>query len=257
MIYKALNLPIPTFAHLPMILGSDKKRLSKRHGATGVQEYRNNGYLAESMINYLALLGWNPGTEQEIFSMNELVEQFSIGRVQKKSAVFDDKKLHWLNGQHIQKLSSKDILNKIKEVNSEWKSEIEDEYLLKVIDLMKERVKTLNEMQTNTEYFFYDPADYDEKAAKKKWKNDSVNELIEKYTSELSKIEKWTVENIENTLRKLADHKEISPGKIIHPTRLAVSGTSSGPSLFDMMELLGKDTCIRRLETALEKLPLT
>jgi glutamyl-tRNA synthetase len=255
-IYNALDLPIPEFAHLPMILGTDKKRLSKRHGATGVQEFKDKGYLPDALVNYLALLGWNPGTEQEIFSSNELINEFSIERVQKKSAVFDERKLQWISSQHIHHLSAKEILKNVRGFKSDWRIDSEEKYVIDVIELMKERVRTLNDMQTNTEYFFSDPSEYDEKAARKKWKEDSINILIVKYLSKLSDIDEWKIVSIENELRTLAEREGISPGKVIHPTRLAISGTSSGPSLFDMMELLGKETCIRRLKNALEKLPL-
>lgn len=255
-IYKALNLSIPEFAHLPMILGPDKKRLSKRHGATGVQEYRDSGYLPEALINYLALLGWNPGTEQEIFSYKELVNEFSIDRVQKKSAVFDERKLQWISGQHIYRKSPTEFLNGIRTVNPDWRVDEKEDFVLKVIDLMRERVKSLNDMQDITEYFFTDPTDYDKKAVKKKWKDETVNKLIEKFIDELQNINSWKVDKIENSLRNLSEKDEVSPGKIIHPTRLAISGTSSGPSLFEMMEVLGKETCIRRLNIALTNLPI-
>jgi len=256
MIYKALNLSIPTFAHLPMILGSDKKRLSKRHGATGVQEYRDSGYLPDALVNYLALLGWNPGTEQEIFSINKLKKEFSIERVQKKSAVFDEKKLQWVSGQHIHRRSGSEILDSIHSITPEWKRDQNQKYIIQVIEIMKERVKSLKDMFTMTEYFFNDPTEFEEKTVRKKWKDSSVNILIEKYLKDLSKIDNWEVEYIEESLRNLAEEGGVSPGKIIHPTRLALSGKSSGPSLFEMMELLGKETCIRRLNTAIELLPL-
>ncbi len=256
MIYNALNLPIPEFAHLPMILGQDKKRLSKRHGATGVQEYRDQGYLASALINYLALLGWNPGTEQEIFSADELINAFSIERVQKKSAVFDERKLQWMSGQHIYKKTAAEILNSIRSNDPDWRKTEEESYVLKVVELMKERVKSLRDMQKMTVLFFEDPNNYDEKAVKKKWKEKSVNELITKFEKSLADIEMWDEEQIEIVLRNLAEHENISAGEIIHPTRLAISGTSAGPSLFAMMELLGKETCIRRLQKALNVLPL-
>lgn len=256
LIYKALNYPIPEFAHLPMILGPDKKRLSKRHGATGVQEYRDQGYLASTLINYLALLGWNPGTEQEIFSPDELIKQFSIERVQKKSAVFDEKKLQWMSGQHIYKKSASAILNSIRFNDPDWRKSDDEHYVLKVIELMKERVKSLRDMQEMTEMFFDDPNNYDEKAVKKKWKDNTINDLIAKFEKSLDKIELWDAEQIEIALRSLAEHENISAGKIIHPTRLALSGIGSGPSLFDMMELLGKEVCLRRLQKAINALPL-
>ena len=256
MIYKALNLQIPEFAHLPMILGSDKKRLSKRHGATGVQEYRDQGYLANSLINYLALLGWNPGTEQEIFFSEDLIRQFSIERIQKKSAVFDEKKLQWMSGQHIYKKSASEILNSIRFNNPGWRKSENVNYVLKVIELMKERVKSLRDMIEMTAIFFEDPNNYDKKTVKKRWKDNTINDLITKFEKSLDKIELWDAEQIEIALRSLAEHENISAGKIIHPTRVGLSGIGSGPSLFDMMVLLGKETCLRRIQKALKTLPV-
>ncbi|RKY90485.1 MAG: glutamate--tRNA ligase, partial [Ignavibacteriae bacterium] len=255
-IYMALQLRIPEFAHLPMILGPDKKRLSKRHGATGVQEYKDRGYLPEALSNYLALLGWNPGTEQEIFYPDDLIKQFSIERVQKKSAVFDERKLQWMSGQYIYQKSALEILNSIHAYDPDWRKSTDENYLLKVIDLMKERVKSLRDMQNMTSMFFEDPIEYDEKAMKKRWKDESVNALISSFEQLLSEIENWNTEHIEIALRNLAEREDISVGKIIHPTRLALSGSGSGPSLFEMMELLGRKTCLRRLQKALNVLPV-
>ncbi|MEE8481061.1 MAG: glutamate--tRNA ligase, partial [Desulfobacterales bacterium] len=254
MVYKALNYPIPEFTHLPMILGSDKKRLSKRHGATGVQEFRDQGYLANTLINYLAFLGWNPGTEQEIFSPDELIKQFSIDRVQKKSAVFDEKKLQWMSGQFIYKKSALEILNNIRIHNPNWRKSNDENYLLKVVEFMKERVKSLLDMQEMTTMFFEDPTNYDEKAIKKKWKDKTINDLIAKFEKSLDKIILWDAKQIETSLRNLAKCEEISAGEIIHPTRLALTGLGSGPSLFVMMELLGKEICLRRLQKAINTL---
>ncbi|NHZ86499.1 MAG: glutamate--tRNA ligase, partial [Planctomycetia bacterium] len=266
-IYDALKYTKPIFAHLPMILGPDKKRLSKRHGATGVQEYRDKGILPEALTNYLALLGWNPGTEQELFitdtsdlkiaELEKLANEFSIDRVQKKSAVFDEKKLEWMNKQYIKNTPVPKLYIDIKSLHKDWVlSKKDNKYLFEVIKLMKERVTTIHDFVTKTEYFFTDPAEYEEKAVRKRWKNKSVNELIDKYSQKLNGIYEWNVENIERSLRDIAESENITAGKIIHPTRLALSGMGSGPSLFDMIELLGKETCIRRLQKAINVLPL-
>lgn len=260
-IYDALKYTKPIFAHLPMILGPDKKRLSKRHGATGVQEYKEKGYLPEALTNYLALLGWNPGTEQELYFSNKndmtsarlekLIADFSLDRIQKKSAVFDEKKLEWINKQHIQKKYTAELYFDIKSLYNDWiLRQKNNRYLFQVIDLMKERVNNINDFVTKTEYFFNDPTEYEEKAVRKRWKDNSVNDLIAKFEKLLDKIKLWDAEQIEIILRKLAESENISAGKIIHPTRLALSGIGSGPSLFAMMELLGKEICLRRLQKA-------
>ncbi len=265
MIYKALNLSIPKFAHLPMILGHDKKRLSKRHGATGIQEYREKGILPEALTNYLALLGWNPGTEQELYfsdkndktsaRLEKLIADFSLDRIQKKSAVFDENKLEWVNKQHIQKYENFELLFMVPYLIEKKESGEDGKYISDVMDLLKMRVNSLNDFKPMAEYFFSDPTEYNEKVTKKKWKDNSVNDVIAKFKDSLDKVELWDIEHIEIVLRDLAEIESISAGKIIHPTRLALSGTGSGPSLFDMMELLGKETCLRRLQKAIDILP--
>ncbi len=255
-ICNALNYSIPVFAHLPMILGADKRRLSKRHGATGVQEYREQGYLPEALTNYLALLGWNPGTEQEIFTTAELISAFDIDRIQKKSAVFDEQKLVWVNYQHLKNKTIHNIYDFINEFKPDWTKNKDKEYVNDVIELNFDRIKTLKDITHKTNYFFDDPTEYEEKAVRKRWKDKSVNELMEKFIQKLNVINNWNHQNIENSLRFLSERENISAGKIIHPTRLALSGIASGPSLFEMMELLGKEICINRLNKAIIRLPL-
>ena len=255
-LYEALGYDIPQFAHLPMILGEDKKRLSKRHGATGVQEFRDKGFLNSALVNYLALLGWNPGTEQELFSPGELTRKFSIDRVHKKGAVWDNQKLEWINQQTILRMKNDDILVQILNIDSQWGEKQQEETLLSVIELMKPRSKTFVEFIDTTDYFFNDPKEYDQKTIRKRWNNFDVNELVNEYIQCLDSVEEWTVENVEDELRNLSDRKNISPAKLIHPVRLALSGTGAGPSLFHMMKVLGKDICVRRLKKAVDSLPI-
>jgi glutamyl-tRNA synthetase len=142
LIYKALCWTVPIFAHLPMILGQDKKRLSKRHGATGVQTYRDEGYQSEALLNYLSLLGWNPGTEEEIMSLSKIIDQFDLLKVHKKSAVFDDKKLNWISGQHLGMQANEDILIRIRLIKPNWGKTESNDFCLSVINLMKGRSKS-------------------------------------------------------------------------------------------------------------------
>ena len=255
-LYEALGYDIPQFAHLPMILGEDKKRLSKRHGATGVQEFRDKGFLNSALVNYLALLGWNPGTEQELFSSEDLTQKFSIDRVHKKGAVWDNQKLEWINQQTILRMANDDILVQILNIDSQWGEKQKEETLLSVIELMKPRSKTFVEFIETTDYFFNDPKKYDSKTMRKRWKNSDVNELVNEYIKCLETADGWTVENVEVELRNLSDRKNISPAKLIHPVRLALSGTGAGPSLFHIMEVLGKEICVRRLKKAVDSLPI-
>mgnify|MGYP000268232167 CR=1 FL=1 len=255
LIYTAMGYAVPKFAHLPMILGPDKKRLSKRHGAPGVQKFKNDGYFSGSLLNYLALLGWNPGTEEEIFSINELADAFDFKQVQKKGAVWDEKKLHWLSGQYVMATSTDDLLNAIRDNEPDWGKGSEISLLISIVELLKVRAKSLIEFVNQSEYFFNDPVAYDEKGLKKAWKDGSVNTLISNFVESLMTLPAWRKEELESTFRSYVSEKELGLGKIIMPIRLAVCGTLNGPSIFDIMELVGKETCIRRLGTALERLP--
>ena len=255
LIYNAMGFAIPKFAHLPMILGPDKKRLSKRHGAPGIQQFKDDGYLPDALLNYLALLGWNPGSENEIFTLDELIKSFELDQVHKKGAVYDEVKLSWISGQHMMRMGTANILEGIHEINSEWGKGYESRYLYSVLDQLKQRSKSLREFIDQSSYYFSDPESFDEKSSRKNWKDDNTNTSVNTFKNYLENIENWNSEEIESALRHIAEENEISAGKLIHPTRLALSGVPSGPSLFAMMELLGKDVCIRRLNKALETFP--
>ncbi|MBC8174399.1 MAG: glutamate--tRNA ligase [Candidatus Marinimicrobia bacterium] len=257
LIYKVLGFDIPKFAHLPMILGPDKRRLSKRHGATGIQAFRWQGYLPQALLNYLVFLGWNPDTEQEIFTLDELVRKFHLQQVQKKAAIYDEKKLNWISGQHMVQMPAEALLSRIRELNPEWRKEENEDYLLKIVEIQKKRLKTLSEIMTHSNFFFDDPTSYDLKTARKRWGSEGVNFLIQDFMARLEIMEEWSVGLLESELRKFCEERGISSSKLIHPVRLALSGVPHGPSLFLMMEMLGKVTCLRRLKTALEKLPIT
>ncbi len=255
-IYNALEYSLPIFAHLPMILGPDKKRLSKRHGATGVQAYQDLGFTPNVLLNHLALLGWNPGTEQDIFSVEDLIKQFDIKRVQKKSAVFDIQKLNWISAQHIMALSPNSIYNHIKELSQTWGDGFDTSYLLKVIELLKQRSKTIVDFIHMSHYFFSNPTQFDKKAMRKSWKPETTTHIIELLLIELNTVSEWNSAFIESTIKNYAEKNEISLGKIIQPTRLAISGVSGGPSLFSIMELLGENACISRLNYAITHFPI-
>lgn len=258
MIYRALGIETPQFAHVPLILGEDKKRLSKRHGATSISEYREKGYLPEALFNYLSLLGWSPGDDRELMSKNELVESFSLAKVTAKNAVFDEKKLQWMNRHYINLKSSEEICSYLIDNFSSNSSvifqEIEHDYLIKVIEILKPKVYRITDFIESGSYFFKDPVSYDEKAQKKYWKDNAVTELLQILHDELENLSDFTSEKIENTIRKLAEKLEISAAKIIHPARLAVTGFGVSPGLFETLEILGKHTVLRRVKKAIEYL---
>ncbi len=255
LLYQALGYNEPVFAHLPMILGPDKKRLSKRHGAPGIQKFKNDGYLPESLLNYLALLGWNPGTEEEIFSLQQLVENFDLKQVQKKGAVWDEKKLNWLSGQHVMNTPTDMLLESIRTIDPDWGKGSEISFLISIIEMLKLRSKSLHEFFQQSDYFFNDPVSFSAEELKKGWKDDSVNQSIQKLLNQMAKISNWREGDLEKEIKSFAEDQDLGLGKIIMPIRIAVCGTLNGPSIFEILELLGRDTSLRRIETALEKLP--
>jgi len=241
---------------LPMILGSDKKRLSKRHGAAAVEDFREQGYSVDALLNYIAMLGWNSGSEDELFSLEDLISKFDINKIQKKGAVYDEKKLHWVAGQHMIRKSEKSLLNEIREDDPTWQKHSKDNYIFSVLKLMKIRAKTLNELKEACAYFFSDPKDFDENAIIKRWKDKSVNKLINNFITRLEKLSNWSQKDLDESLRDTAQDMAVSAAKLIHPVRLALSGQSHGPGLFELIELLGKMTTLRRLRKALDTFPL-
>ena len=260
-IYHALNAAIPEFAHLPLLNGTDGKRLSKRHGATGVDEYRDQGYPTEAVFNYLAILGWVPKDGNEILRPQELIQNFNFSDIARKSAIFDLKKFDWVSNEHIKQTDSEEIYRYILPilvqndlVDAEPDSDMRH-YILKFIDLMKARFRTYQQFGELGRYFFKDPENYDEKAVRKRWKDREVNQRLEIFMAKLKTLEDFSGTAIEVLMRELAEELEISAGNLIHPVRLAVSGFSVGPGFFELLEILGKETVIRRMETALAKLP--
>tara|TARA_B100001250_G_C19768190_1_gene775806 strand:+ start:31 stop:1443 length:1413 start_codon:yes stop_codon:yes gene_type:complete len=254
LIYDALKWDRPEFAHLPMILGSDGKRLSKRHGAAGIQTYRDLGYLPNTLVNYLALLGWNPGTEDEVFNFQFLMDNFSLENVNKKAAVFDNKKLAWLSGQHIMKSESEDLLDSIRSIKPEWKVDgLSDEYFCSIISHLKGRSKTLLDIINQSEYFFKDPMEYDQNAVAKCWYEDTPD-LLKSFTEKILVYLDWKDESIETCINDFSEKKIVSKAKLIQPLRVSLCGSLTGPSMADLMVLLGKETCIRRINNALKLL---
>ena len=255
-IYKTLKLKTPKFAHLPMILGSDKKRLSKRHGAPGIQNFKDNGYFPEVILNYLALLGWNPKNDEEIFSIDQLIDKFDFAQVQKKGASWDDKKLHWLSGQYILNLSSQDIFDELRLLDSSWGKGSDISHLINIIDALKPRSKSLNEFISQSKYFFTSPDSFDQDESQKAWPDNSTTAIITLSYEYLKTFESWNSDFIEKEIKKFASENSFGAGKVIMPLRLAVFGALNGPSLFEIMHILGKNETLSRIQTALSKFPL-
>ncbi len=245
LLYKALGWEPPKFVHLPLILGEDRSKLSKRHGAVNVLEYREMGYLPEALINFLALLGWSPGEDKEILSIDEMIERFSLEKLSKTGSVFDIKKLTWMNHEYIKRKSAEELLPLVKPF---IKEEVDDAYLLKVIEIMKDRVKTLKDFWDFGNYFFREPENFDPEGVEKYLKNEKIPEYFEKLCERFEKLPHFNVEEIEIAIRELAQELGIKAKELIHPVRVAVSGRTVGPSLFHMLEVLGKERVLRRLK---------
>jgi len=247
LLYIALGLIVPQFAHLPMILGSDKKRLSKRHGAIGVQSYRDQGYQSSALLNYLALLGWNPGTEEEIMSLKRLVNLFDLKKVQKKSAIFDLKKLDWISSQHLILQDNKDILKRVRKISPPWGLNKSDSYCIQVIALNKSRSKSLKNLMSLSSYFFEDPIFSDKQTFNNIW-TEETREILLSFIFELKQINSWELEILEETLNEFIKNSGLGFGKIMKPVRYFISGVLNGASLFEIIHLLGKESTIFRLE---------
>ena len=256
LLYDYFGWEKPSFAHLPLLLNPDRSKLSKRQGDVAVEDYRQKGYLKEALLNFIALLGWNAGDDKEFYSMEELTKSFSLDRVNKSGAVFDIEKLNWLNAEHLRKKSVDEIIKLLREEisQSQFKDDdYPDEYLSQVINAMIERVSFVKEILENGSYFFEEPTDYDENTVKKRWKEGS-SDYLNKLVEEFSKLDDPTKEDFEITLKKTAEELNVGLGELIHPVRLAVSGVGGGPGVFDILDIIGKEKTIKRLETAISKL---
>ncbi len=253
-LYKALGFELPKFAHIPMILGEDGSRLSKRHGAASVTEYRDKGYLPEAIINFIALLGWSPGNDQEFLTKQEMIEKFSLKRTNKTSARFDNTKLDWMNGQYIMNMPTKSLIKElypyIEKAGFDTES-ISDEWLYKLVDLYKERFKTLSDFTTQTSPFFSNEIVYDSATVEKFFKKDGVSSLLRDAHKRLREIGSFSIEDLESCLRAIATEHGIGFGKLAQPIRAAVIGKGASAGIFETLELLGKEKTLKRLDYAI------
>ncbi len=247
LLYGAFDADPPAFAHLPLILGPDKKRLSKRHGSVAVEEYRNQGVLPEALVNFLALLGWNPGDDREIFALNDLAKEFALSRVGSSNAVFDLKKLHWMNGRYMSSVPLERILDALTPYLESRSWSTDPEFASRV-NLMRTRAVTLVELVSMLEPFYRDDLEYDPKGLEKARKEPNLKQLLDDFSAELSGIENWDIGTLESRLRAFTEARGIKGAVLIHPTRLAVSGQTSGPGLFELLQTMGKENTLRKLD---------
>ncbi|CAM1350345.1 glutamate--tRNA ligase [Tenacibaculum halocynthiae] len=271
LLYKAFAWEAPKFAHLPLILKPvGKGKLGKRDGdklgfAVFPLEYTNeqtrdvsrgykeDGYFPDAFINMLAFLGWNPGTEQELFSLQELVENFDLTRVSKSGAKFSPEKTNWFNQQYMQQKSNSELTALFLLILKEKGIEKDNEYIEKVVSLIKERATFVADFWELSNFFFVNPSEYDAKASKKQWK-EGTPILMEELITVISSIEDFTSENIEKIVKEWITSKEVGFGKVMQPLRLSLVGALKGPHLFDIIEMVGKENTIQRLQNAVNKL---
>lgn len=256
LLYDAFGWDLPVFAHLPLLLNPDRSKLSKRQGDVAVEDYKNKGYLSEALVNFIALLGWTAGDDKEYYSLDQLIDSFSLDRVNKSGAVFDIEKLNWLNAEHLRNKSDGDIIMLLRDELKKSKYSminLSDEYLTQVIKVMRDRISFVKDILVKGYYFFEDPGNYEETSVKKSWNSKSA-EYLKKYAENLSTVYSPEKSDYESVLKDTARDLNIGTGNIIHPLRIALSGTSGGPGIFDIMNILGKETTLKRISLVIIKL---
>jgi len=268
LMYMALDAPPPVFAHLPLILGPDKQRLSKRHGATSVEAYRDQGILAESLVNFLALLGWTPPGGKEIVPLDEMVKSFELTAVSKSNAVFDSEKLAWMNSEYVRALAVEQLLPLVTEelrgagllpggesLKPEARSQNEESQQVETsVRLLQSRARTVKDFSGAFRAFFSDEFEYEPEAVKKFWKDPSLPALLAALAERVESVQPYDVQETEKILRALAEEKGVKAGLVINAARVALTGQAVAPGLFDVMVVLGRERVVARLQKAVEHL---
>jgi len=271
MLYRAFGWDAPQFAHLPLILKPNGKgKLSKRDGDKGgfpvfplewknpetgevSPGYRESGYLPEAFINMLAFLGWNPGTEKEIFSTDELIEAFSIDRVGKAGARFDPEKAKWFNHQHLQMKSDEELKELFQKILKEKGIEAPGEYVVKVIRLIKDRATFVSDFWEHSDFFFIAPVEYDAKMVKKRWK-ENTGDILANLMKALEKTDNFSAATLEPAIKEYLEKNELGMGQVMTALRLALVGSGRGPGVFEIMEMLGRQEVANRVERAINQI---
>lgn len=256
----ALGAKVPVFVHVPMILAPDRSKLSKRHGATSVQEYRDAGILPEAMVNYLLLLGFAPGEDREVVSRDEAIALFELSRVAKHAAIYDVKKLEWLNSVYLRKMNVDVLLAQIwpQLLSHTWVRPVEKRerlaWVRQVVQMAQERARSMSDLMQALMYYFEPVKEFDAKGVKKHFSSDEAAGRLLELAEVLPSVTPFLAPHLESLYRGLANDWGVKAGELIHPTRLAISGTTIGPSLFDLMAVLGLDECQRRMTFAAEEI---
>ncbi len=256
LLYRFFGWDLPQFAHLPLLLNPDKSKLSKRQGDVAVEDYRRKGYSREALLNFVAFLGWNPGDEREMFTLDELIDEFSLDRVGKAGAVFNVEKLTWLNFQYLRKKPPAEMLVLLKEELVRaglGGTHFDDEYLLRVIEAMRERVTFPRDWVENSRYFFQPPGAFDPDVVKKRWTSETPARL-EVLSGEIARQDDPKRDDYEAALHRAAETLGITRSDLIHPLRLAVSGVGAGPGLYDILFIIGKAETLKRISAAIGRI---
>jgi glutamyl-tRNA synthetase len=261
LLYEALGEPLPQFAHLPMIHGMDGKKLSKRHGATAVGDYQHMGILPQAMLNFLALLGWSPGNDIEVMTVPQMVELFTTDGLSKKAAIFDMKKLEWMNGQHLAMMTAAELAPLVTRgivaagLATETDLTSRGVWYHTLIDLLKVRARTTDEMVRQAIPYIRDDFDYDADAEAKQWKDKiASSEILFAARQALASAGAWEPQPLEEALRAVADAKGMGAGKIFQPLRVALTGSAASPGMFDVLMLLGANRSLARIDAAMSYL---
>ena len=261
LLYEALGAPTPRFAHLPMIHGMDGKKLSKRHGATAVGDYQHMGILPQAMLNFLALLGWSPGHDIEIMTVPQMIELFSTDGLSKNAAIFDTKKLEWMNGQHLGMMSAEELAPLVTKgivasgLATEGHLAQRKAWLLTLIDLLKVRARTVDDIVRQAAPYLGETVDYDPDAVAKQWKDPTAtSEILRATLDALAAVSEWTATATEEALRALAEARGLAAGKIFQPLRVALTGLTASPGIFDVLLVLGRDRSLARIGMAVQRL---
>jgi glutamyl-tRNA synthetase len=262
LLYNAFGKPVPSFAHVPLIMGPDKKRLSKRHGATSVMEYERQGYIREGMVNFLALLGWSPGGDDELFTTRELIDRFTLEGISGGNAVFNTEKLDWFNHQHMLRLTDDQLIARLRPLlhaRGLWRDELasaEHEWFARVLALLKPRAKKLTEYVDGLVPFLEEPAQYDQNAVEKQLMTPGLQAHVAALRDAFADAA-FDEATLEQSLRQLADERRVKAGALIHATRIAMTGRMVSPGLFEMLVLLGRSRVLGRLDRLIEYLAQT
>jgi len=261
LLYRALGHEPPVFAHVPMILGPDGRRLSKRHGATAIGEYREQGILPWAMVNFLALLGWSPGTDEEVFDVPELIERFSLEGINKKSAIFDPQKLLWLNGQHLSRAPAERlepfVTERLAAAGLAHPDALRERrtWYLALIDLLKVRARSLDDIVRQARPYLAEEIEYEPEAVRRYWKDPGeVRARLALLKDRFARVTDWEPATLEAELRALADELGVSAGQLIHPLRVSLTGMAVSPGIFDVLAAMGPELTARRLDAALAAL---